>query len=62
MECYEIGCVDLRIDGGGSNGRLQCQLSDGRYGFVCSAGFDANAAKAACRQLGYNGASQYAVM
>jgi len=56
MDCYKIGCVDLRI---GSDGTLQCQLFDGRWGSVCSEGFDTNAARAACAKLGYYGESRY---
>ena len=34
-------------------GRLEF-ISGGIWGTVCSDGFDSNAAKVACRQLGYN--------
>ena len=50
---YTVGCTELKLEGG----RLECRLSDGTWGTVCNRGFYANAANAACRQLGYSSAS-----
>jgi len=38
---------------------LEFQLSDGTWGTVCSAGFDTDAAKVACKQLGYSGGTYH---
>ena len=59
-----LGCVNLRLGHGGCSGsyeRLECQLQDGTWGTVCGSGFGINAAKAACRQLGYPGRASYAI-
>ena len=48
-----VGYGDLLISGGGSSGRLQFRQYDGTWGYVCSRGFDNDAARVACRQLGY---------
>jgi len=53
--CIAYG--DLRINGGGSSGRLEFQNFDGRWGTVCDNGFDDDEADVACRQLGYRRAS-----
>jgi len=44
----------LRISGGSNFGRLEFQQRDGIWGTVCSNGFGSNAAKVACKQLGYD--------
>ena len=54
-----VGYGDLRISGGGSSGRLQFRLDDGTWGYVCSRGFDSDAARVACRQLGYASGTDY---
>ena len=59
MFCAIIGCKNVRIEGGGFSGRLECQLSDGTWGTVCNRGFDLDAARAVCRQLGYSETSDY---
>ena len=43
----------MRIYEGGDSGRLDFQLSDGRWGTVCKNGFDDDAGDVACDQLGY---------
>ena len=48
-----VGYGDLWISGGGSSGILQFRRYDGTWGYVCSNGFDNDAARVACRQLGY---------
>ncbi|XP_065913892.1 uncharacterized protein [Dysidea avara] len=53
------GCKDVRIEGGGHSGRLECQLEDGTWGTVCMTGFGPNAARAACSQMGYCGTAYY---
>ena len=57
--CGFVGYGDLRISGGGSSGRLQFRLDDGTWGYVCSRGFDSDAARVACRQLGYASGTDY---
>jgi len=51
--CTDYG--DLRLVGGSrpNYGRLEFETG-GRWGTVCSDGFDFNAVKVACRQLGYD--------
>ena len=51
----QTGCVDIRIEGGGCSGRLECQLEDKTWSTVCENGLGTNAAFVACRQLGYTG-------
>ena len=48
---------DLRIDGGGSSGRLEIQDERGDWGTICDRGFDDDAGDVACSQLGYAGSS-----
>ena len=50
---------DLRISGGGSSGRLKIRLHDGTWGYVCSRGFDSDADRVACQQLGYASGTDY---
>ena len=54
-----IAYGDLRIDDGGSSGRLEFQRWDGTWGTVCDNGFNDDAADVACNQLGYRRASSY---
>jgi len=44
----------LQISDGGNSGRLEFQQRDSIWGTVCNNGFDSNAAKVACKQLGYD--------
>jgi len=48
---------DVRISGGGKNGKLEFQDSNGVWGSICTNGFDDDAGDVACRQLGYLQAS-----
>ena len=55
-----VGSGDLRISGGGSSGLLEFRQNYSTWGYVCIDGFDSNAARVACRQLGYtSGSYQY---
>lgn len=52
---YILGYGDLRINtssGGKHSGRLEYEDENGKWGTVCSYGFDGNAADVACKQLG----------
>ena len=52
---YKVGLV------GGSSaneGNVWATNSNGMYGVICDDGWDANAAKVVCKQLGYNGAAE----
>ena len=42
---------NIRISGGGDDGQLE--FYDGRWGAVCTDGFDDDAGDVACKQLGY---------
>ena len=44
---------DLRISGGSYSGKLEFR-SNNTWGYVCSSGFNADAAVIACQQLGYD--------
>ena len=44
---------DLWIFGGSDSGTLEFRLNN-TWGYVCSSGFNDDAAGVACRQLGYN--------
>ena len=59
MHFQIIDCVDLRIEGGGHSGILECQLINGTWGAVCKTGFYSDEATAACKQLGYNQYNNY---
>ena len=48
---------DLRINGGGSSGRLEIEDRSGRWGTICDYGFDDDAGDVACSQLGYDRSS-----
>ena len=52
---HHTGYGDVRIQDGGSTGRLEFKQQDGTYGTVCSRGFDGHAANVACKQIGYDG-------
>ena len=54
-----VGFGDLRIAGGGRSGTLEFRQNNGTWGYVCNSGFDNNAARVACRQLGYNTSGSY---
>ena len=49
---------ELRLTGGGKQGRLQVYYND-RWGGVCDDGFGQEEADVACRQLDYPGADRY---
>ncbi|XP_019622722.1 PREDICTED: uncharacterized protein LOC109468823 [Branchiostoma belcheri] len=53
---YTKGSV--RLVGGRTSGQLQLERTTGEWGGVCSMGWDVASARVACRQLGYDGASQ----
>ncbi|CAH1233952.1 DMBT1 [Branchiostoma lanceolatum] len=53
---YTKGSV--RLVGGRTAGQLQLERTTGVWGGVCSSGWGAGSARVACRQLGYDGASQ----
>jgi len=48
-----IAYGDLRINGGGDDGRLEFQDSSGYWRTICTDGFDDDAGDVACQQLGY---------
>jgi len=48
-----IAYGDLRISGGGKDGKLEFQVSYGDWRSICTDGFDDEAGDVACRQLGY---------
>ena len=48
-----VGFGNLQISGGGSSGVLEFELYNDTWGYVCATGFNSNAARVACRQLGY---------
>ena len=50
--CGYVGYGDLRISGGSNSGRLEFR-SNNTWGYVCSSGFNDDAALVACQQLGY---------
>ena len=56
-----LGYGALRIFGGGDSGRLEFQLANGTWGTICDKGFDNDAGKVACRQLGYRRSSDVLV-
>ena len=45
---------NLRVTGVSRYGRLEFSWANNLWGVVCDSGFDTNAAKVACRQLGYD--------
>ncbi|XP_066272357.1 uncharacterized protein [Branchiostoma lanceolatum] len=53
---YTKGSV--RLVGGRTAGQLELERTTGVWGGVCSSGWGAGSARVACRQLGYDGASQ----
>ena len=56
--CIVLEYSDLRISGGGNSGRLEIQDEAGRWGTICSRGFDDDAGGVACSQLGYHRSSR----
>ena len=56
--CIVLEYGDLRISGGGKSGRLEIQDEAGRWGTICSRGFDDDAGDVACSQLGYGVSSR----
>ena len=58
--CVGSGYGDLRISGGSYSGRLQFRSHNNTWGYVCSFGFNNDAAVVACRQLGYHDGYYYA--
>ena len=48
-----IAYGDLRINGGGKDGRLEFQDRSGNWRTICTNGFDDDAGDVACDQLGY---------
>ena len=50
---FSIAFGDVRINDGGSSGRLEFQIDNGKWGTVCRSGFNNDAGDVACRQLGY---------
>jgi len=44
---------DLRINGGGDDGRLEFRVSYSDWRTICTNGFDDDAGDVACQQLGY---------
>ena len=48
------GYGDLQIFGGSTSGILVFRSHNNTWGYVCSSGFDHDAAGVACRQLGYD--------
>ena len=57
MHCIEDG--DLQIFGGGECGRLEFRQHNGIWGTVCDNGFDVNATRVSCQQLGYDNGRHY---
>ncbi|XP_035690103.1 uncharacterized protein LOC118425402 [Branchiostoma floridae] len=53
---YTKGSV--RLVGGRTAGELQLERTTGVWGGVCSSGWDMSSARVACRELGYDDASQ----
>ena len=45
---------DLQIFSGNNSGMLEFRSHNNTWGYVCSSGFNDDAAAVACRQLGYN--------
>ena len=52
------GSSDVRIDGGGSSGRLEV-FYGGQWGTVCDDSFDATDATVVCQELGFTSGTAY---